>query len=117
MSKEDWYKAKCAQGDKSDNITGIKGWGKVTIARYIAGVIEPTEEQKKIIENNHEMFRLDRYVGDEEEIKFLKDQLSEDIEVDYEKFVKLVESCGIHRIDSDWHMIFVSNRKLSNLFV
>ena len=50
--KKDFIKVKALQGDKSDNIPGLKGFGKVKIDKFLSGSVTLTEEETQDYERN-----------------------------------------------------------------
>lgn len=71
----DWLSAKCCMGDKSDNVPGIPGFGKVKTAKYISGEITLTEEQHSIYNRNHSLFCLQAIYNTPEEVEYYNLQL------------------------------------------
>lgn len=118
-NQDDWYTAKLLGGDKSDNVPGIKGFGKVKIRKYLDGEVELTSEQSSQMNDNDNIFRLDVYKDNPNEFEFYRRQFELDIDPDPDKFFSICNELGYNRIEtnkSEWLNLFVTNNKLSKLF-
>jgi 5'-3' exonuclease len=117
--QKDWYIAKCLKGDKSDNIIGVKGFGDVTIRKFLDGKIELTEDQKNIVEFNDSVFTLDMYEKYPDEKEFYSDQLLASPERDMDSFLSLCLSKDLHMIakkEVEWNDLFITTPTLLKLF-
>jgi 5'-3' exonuclease len=116
---EEWYKAKLVLGDKSDNVAGVKGFGKVTTRKYLDGKIELTKEQQKITERNDSVFNLKKFEGMPDEIAFYEKQLSDKPSPNSKNFFEMCRHAGYNSILSkkqEWNRLFYHNKVLLNLF-
>ena len=119
LSVDDWMTAKCLSGDKSDNVSGVPKFGKVTIQKYLTGNITLTTEQQEIFDRNREIFTLNKYSTIDREFTYYTDQLKECIKQDWDKFIDL---CNEHELFSitknklKWYNLFFLKSKLSLLF-
>jgi 5'-3' exonuclease len=107
---------KAINGDKSDNIAGIKGFGPKTIARYLAGEVELTPEQQEVLEHNLKLMTLK---ADGEDAEYVKQQL-ETISFDqnWKEFLQLVEANGFQQILNKreiWYSTLFQSKRLLDL--
>lgn len=96
------------QGDTSDNITGIRGIGKVKAAKLlkqygsIAGMLEAkvaiVVENQKILERNLKIIRLDLHTKHPELFTKVKEQLNTYFEPDYATFIEVLEALTFRHI-------------------
>ena len=107
---DEWYTAKCLIGDPSDNVPGIRGFGKKTVQKYLK---DPgyllTKEEHKIFQRNADIFCLDKYKELPEEEKYYKEQLAVKVDPCYKTFLKYCEEYDFNRIldkKEDWHNLF-----------
>ena len=118
-NKADWYTAKCLMGDKSDNVPGLKGFGKVTAQKYLDGLITLNEEQEAQVKINHSVFALDKYNEYPNEKEFYRRQMELSVEGDIKLFAEKCTELGYTRVVnnmSEWNNLFIMNKKLSSLF-
>ena len=121
--REDFMKIKCISGDKSDNVAGIPGYGKVKLQKVINNVLELTESDKVIYERNYNLFRLDRYTDLEciDEYNSYVDQfnINKNVKPTFNEFIDLCKSLNMQNIlvnKESWYSIFFKESKLLSLF-
>lgn len=114
--KEDFIKVKALAGDKSDNIPGIKGFGKARIKKYLEGDITLTLEQQEIFERNLELVKLS---DDSEEEGYVVSQIQfSSFEPDYEKFLGLCSENyfkNILKSEAKWQTAFFQKNRLMDI--
>ena len=116
---KEWMIAKCLGGDKSDNVLGVPKFGKVTIQKYLNGLIELNEEQMEIFHRNQEIFSLAKYSTMEREMTYYADQLKDVISTDWDKFIDLCnakELFSITKNKTKWYNLFFLKSKLKSMF-
>lgn len=120
--REDFMKLKCLMGDKSDNVSGIPGYGKVKANKVINNVIKLTEEEQLLYNRNYEIFRLDRYLDEScvEEYQSYTKQLQEAEEPtsNFTQFIEICKKLDIQNVISkkeEWYSIFFQQSKLLSL--
>lgn len=110
----DWLAVKCLQGDKSDNVPGIKGFGKAKVQKYLDGEVVLTQEQQDIYNMNHSLFSLDKIDTLYDESKYYQDQLDMSVDYDWQAFIYECEEKEFSRIldnrQSWYSLFFLSNR-------
>jgi len=115
-TKDEFVYVKALQGDKSDNIPGIKGFGKVKIRKFLDGNIEMTEDESNQYEKNLKLVTL---TDDKEEKDYVKQQLiTISFEKDYEKFKHLCEEFKFKQIEKSknkWYNAFFQESRLLKL--
>jgi len=113
---KDFIKVKALTGDKSDNIPGLKGFGKVKIDKFFKGEVNLTEEEVKIYKRNLELVTL---TEDRDERDYVLNQLSEcKSETDYDQFKKLSKDYNLSQIvknDTKWYTTFFQKNRLLEL--
>ena len=118
----EWFTAKCLTGDKSDNVPGIPGFGKVKVNSYLNNNIKLTAEQTEIFERNEEIFSLDKYKSIKAEGDYYKQQLAKTVNSDYKVFIAFCEEYKFNRIldnKEKWYSLFFMKslyNKLDDLF-
>jgi 5'-3' exonuclease len=114
----DFVKLKALTGDKSDNIPGIKGFGKVKISKFLNGEYTMSEAEEKHFNDNLKLVDLSLTLNDEDEVNYVKEQFNIKPELNYENFKHKCEELNFHQIlkniDS-WYSIFFMKSKLSDL--
>ena len=118
----EWFTAKCLTGDKSDNVPGIPGFGKVKVNSYLNNNIKLTAEQTEIFERNKDIFSLDKYKSIKAEDDYYKQQLAKTVNSDYKVFIAFCEEYSFKKIldnKEQWYSIFFMKslyNKLDDLF-
>ena len=115
---DDWMTVKCLRGDKSDNVPGIPGFGKVKVQKYLDGEVTLNEEQQETFDTNFSLFSLDKIDGMLEEKTYYQDQLDVPVLSDWSSFLDECKSRDFHRIlnkQESWHTLFLLGNKLSQL--
>jgi len=115
-TKNEFISVKALQGDKSDNIPGIKGFGKVKIRKFLDGNVEMTQEETEQYQKNLELVTL---TNDKEEIDYVEEQLNAiSFDKDYEKFQELCKAFNFKQIDKNqnkWYIAFFQENRLLEL--
>ena len=115
---DDWMTAKCLKGDKSDNVPGIPGFGKVRVQKYLAGEITLNEEQQQTFDTNFSLFSLDKIDEMREESKYYQDQLDVPVVSNWSSFIEECKQRDFHRIlnkQESWHTLFLLGNKLQSI--
>ena len=114
----DWFTAKCLTGDKSDNVSGIPGFGKVKVKKFLNGEVKLTTEQEEKYFANRDLFRLDLYEDFLNEKTYYKNQLSNIEPGDYNAFIELVEKYNMVSIlkrKDHWYETFFLKSFLTSI--
>ena len=115
-NKNDFIKVKALQGDKSDNIPGIKGMGKVKTDKFLKGQIELTEEEKEIYNKNLQLVKL---TDDAEEVDYVKKQIyNANFNTDWNVFLDKCKELKFNNIlnkESAWYNAFFQDNRLIDL--
>ena len=114
---EDFIKVKAIQGDKSDNISGIKGFGKAKIEKYLKGEIELDEEQEYIYKRNMSLVELTQNASEE---KYVYDQLekAKKIDTDWQLFLEKCNEFKFTNITNNegkWYTAFFEKNRLIDI--
>ena len=115
---DDWMTVKCLRGDKSDNVPGIPGFGKVRVQKYLTGEITLNEEQQQTFDTNLSLFSLDKIDGMVEESKYYQDQLDVPVVSNWGSFIAECQQRDFHRIlnkQESWHTLFLLGNKLQSI--
>lgn len=116
---DDWYKAKCLTGDKSDNVPGIAKFGKVKIKKYLQGEIELTEEEQEVYNRNNTLFNLNKIQGNQAESEYYATQLENTVVNNWDEFIIECKSRNFNSIlnkKETWYSTFFLRNKLQLLF-
>jgi 5'-3' exonuclease len=115
-NKEQFVRVKAITGDKSDNIPGIKGFGKKKIEKYFNNEVDFTEDERIIFERNLELVTL---VNSGDEAENVKRQLNEcSFKTDWDLFKQKAEELDFKNIiknDSVWYSTFFQTNRLLEL--
>ncbi len=116
FDKKDFIKVKALQGDKSDNIPGLKGFGKVKTEKYLNGKVKLTEEETEIFKRNLKLVEL---THDDEEIEYVNNQINKaSFNTDFDKFKNLCTELSFNNIlkkESVWYSAFFQDNRLLDL--
>lgn len=115
-TKEEFIKVKALAGDKSDNIPGIKGFGKARIRKYLDGDLLLEPDQQEIYDRNLELVRLSE---DREEESYVVSQIQfSNLESDYNKFLELCNKYyfkNILKSETKWQAAFFQKNRLMDI--
>jgi len=114
--REDFVKIKALTGDKSDNIPGIKGFGKVKIAKFLSGDYTLTDEEQTLFESNLKLVDLSLTLKDSDEVTYVKTQFDTTLEINIDAFKQKCVDLNFHKILNDfntWNRVFVERNKLA----
>jgi DNA polymerase-1 len=118
-TREQWLEAKCLQGDKSDNVPGIPGFGKVRTRKFLDGTQTLTEDQQVIFDTNRSLFSLDKVFELVDEVEYYQQQLDTPITGDWDMFISECEHRNFDRILNNresWHTLFFLRDRLETFF-
>lgn len=107
--KEDFVLIKALQGDKSDNVPGIKGFGKVKIQNFLDGKVMMTVPELKQLNVNMNLLNLEHTLKDEREVSYVCEQFERPVEFHFEAFKKRCEELEFHQIlknINQWYDLF-----------
>tara|TARA_R110000851_G_scaffold114651_4_gene240024 strand:- start:2406 stop:3290 length:885 start_codon:yes stop_codon:yes gene_type:complete len=114
--KEDFIKVKALQGDKSDNIPGIKGMGKVKTEKYLKGEVELTNDEIEIYNKNLQLVKL---TNDSEEVNYVNEQIYKaSFDTNWDKFLDKCKELKFNNIlkkDTVWYNTFFQDNRLIDL--
>ena len=113
---EQFVQAKAIQGDKSDNIIKLKGYGPKKIEKYFNGDVEFTEEEQAQYDFNMKLVVLYTEGDERDYIKAQLDVCSHG--TDYELFKKKVAELGFNSITNNtgkWYSTFFQTNRLLEL--
>lgn len=115
-SHEDFIKVKALTGDKSDNIPGIKGMGKVKVGNYLAGRYNLTDQEQELYEKNKQLVTL---TTDKDETAYVRSQLeSQTYNTDWDAFLSICDELALKQIttkESKWFSTFFQKNRLEEI--
>ena len=115
-NKKQFVRVKAITGDKSDNIPGIKGFGKKKIEKYFNNEVDFTDDERIIFERNLKLVTL---VNSGNEAENVKKQLNEcSFKTDWTLFKEKAEELDFKNIiknDSVWYSTFFQTNRLLEL--
>ena len=118
--KRDFLIIKALAGDKSDNIPGLKGFGKVKIQKYLNGEISLSPTETEQYHNNIKLLDLSLTLQCESEYTYVSEQLEKERSLDSKEFKKSCEGLGFHQIlkkYDEWYRIFFEKDKMTNFLL
>lgn len=107
--KKDFLTIKALQGDKSDNVPGIKGYGKVKIEKYLAGEVFMTPDELDQFQANHKLLSLEHTLKDEKEVTYVSEQFEKAVEFNFDAFKRQCEILEFKQIlknINQWYDLF-----------
>jgi 5'-3' exonuclease len=116
--KERFVIIKAIQGDKSDNVAGIKGFGKIKIEKYLTGEIEMTAEETAQFARNILLVDLRNTLQDQTEYSYVSEQLEKERVFDSKEFKRSCEGLGFHQIlkkYDEWYRLFFEKNTMTDL--
>lgn len=115
----EWLSAKCCMGDKSDNVPGIPGFGKVKTTKYIKGEITLTQDQLDTYERNHSLFCLKSIHNVPDEIEYYTNQLNASTTPCWQDFIKECKEREYNSLlkkkESIYTLFFLKNKLINML--
>lgn len=116
--KQDFLTVKALQGDKSDNILGIKGFGKAKIEKFLAGEVFMKPDELDHFQKNMALLNLENTLYNETEYSYVNEQLERDRTLDSKEFKRSCEGLGFHQIlkkYDEWYRIFFEKDKMTSI--
>ncbi len=107
--KEEFVIVKALQGDKSDNVPGIKGFGKVKIKKFLAGDVLMSTNEIVQFQENCQLLDLSHTLQDETEVFYVTEQLDKPVEFNFDLFINKCEELEFHQIlknKNTWYDLF-----------
>lgn len=120
VKKQLFTRMKAIQGDKSDNIPGLKGFGAVKTRRVLAGEIVLTAEQEEQVLSNMRLVDLSLTLQVQSECEYVLQQINVPQERNFNNFKDLCAKFKFYQIINNidyWHEIFFMKNRLQNLFI
>jgi DNA polymerase-1 len=117
--KEHFVTVKALMGDKSDNIPGLKGFGKVKIQKFLDKQLILTEEEIVQFSNNLRLVDLGYTLQDGKEVSHVEEQLNKEPEFDSKEFKMSCENLGFTQIIknyNEWYRLFFEKNTMSDIF-
>ena len=118
-TKDEWLRAKCLLGDKSDNVPGIPRFGKAKVRKWLDGELQLTTEQEEIFDKNMLVFDLNEVMSHTSEREYYQQQLDVEVEPRWSEFIMYCEEYKMATIlkkKETWHTVFVLPKKLGMMF-
>jgi 5'-3' exonuclease len=115
----DFVKLKALAGDKSDNIPGIKGFGKAKIAKVLNGEYTLTPAEQIHFESNLKLVDLSFTLQDTEEVEYVRKQFNRELTPNFDIFKEKCEEHNFNKILKDinvWYDAFFMTAKLTDMF-
>jgi 5'-3' exonuclease len=116
--RENFVAMKALTGDKSDNIPGVKGFGKVKLAKFFNGECSLTEQEQEHYNRNIKLVDLSLTLNDGDEVQHVSEQINKEIERDFTSFKEQCEKLQFNQIIKnidEWYNIFFIRSKLRDL--
>lgn len=116
--KKDFLTIKALAGDKSDNIQGIKGFGKAKIQKYLNEEVFLAPHEVDQFCNNMKLLDLSHTLKCESEYVYVSEQLEKESTIDSKEFKKSCQGLGFHQIlkkYDEWYRIFFEKRTMANV--
>ena len=120
VKKQLFTRMKAIQGDKSDNISGLKGFGAVKTQKVLTGEIMLTTEQEKQVSDNMRLVDLSLTLQVQSECDYVLQQIGNSQEQNFNSFKKMCTEFKFYQILNNidyWHEIFYMNNRLQKLFI
>jgi len=114
--KENFLIVKALAGDKSDNIQGLKGFGKVKIQKYLNNEVSLTPAELDQYQNNMRLLDLSHTLQCQSEYTYVTEQLDKEVVLDSVEFKKSCEGLGFHQIlkkYDDWYRLFFEKDRMT----
>lgn len=118
-NREDFIKVKALTGDKSDNIPGIKGFGKAKIAKFLNGDYSLNSDEMALYESNLKLVDLSVTLTDDDERSYVSEQFERELKQDFEAFKNKCKEYNLNKILKDinsWYDAFFMKNKLEEMF-
>ncbi len=118
-SVEEWLTCKCILGDKSDNVSGIPGYGKAKLQKYLKSSLKLSVDEQVIFDRNMALFRLDRYKESSEEAQYYNQQLQVEHASSWELFIAECTQRNFNTIlkkKEKWYTYLFLKNKLNLIF-
>lgn len=96
--KHDFVLIKALQGDKSDNVPGIKGFGKVKIQKFLEGQVMLSIPELEQLRDNMKLLNLEHTLKDDKEVKYVTKQFEKSVEFKFEDFKRKCEFLNFKQI-------------------
>jgi DNA polymerase-1 len=107
--KEHFVTIKALQGDKSDNVPGIKGFGKVKIGKFLAGEVSLSADELVQFKSNQQLLDLKYTLLDEAEVQYVSAQFKTPTDFNFDMFKEKCKQLKFYQIlknSSQWYDLF-----------